>query len=155
MKRNLFILIILTAFMVSCNHDKVFEKYEKMNDNKWLKSQSLTFEVPIEDTSSVYDISLTVRHADYYTYANILVTIDQVTPVGEERYKNFDLRLRKNDGSFIGDGSGDIWDTKILVYKKMSFNNKGTYKFVVENHMPYVETEGIMEIGFVVEKAKD
>jgi gliding motility-associated lipoprotein GldH len=141
--------------MVSCNHDKVFEKYEKMSDNKWVKTQSLAFEVPIEDTLSAYDIFLTVRHADYYPYANILITINQITPSSEERYKNFDLRLRNTDGSFIGDGSGDIWDTKILVYKKMSFNNKGTYKFVVENHMPYVETEGIMEIGFVVEKTKD
>lgn len=141
--------------MVSCNHDKVFEKYEKMNDNKWLKNQALTFEVPIEDTSCVYDISLTVRHAEYYPYANILIAINQITPSAEDRYKIFDLRLRNADGSFIGDGSGDIWDTKIPVYKKMSFNNKGTYKFIVGNHMPYVETEGIMEIGFVVEKAKD
>lgn len=155
MKKNLFILLIITAFLGSCNQDKVYEKYEKMNDNKWLKSQSLTFEVPIKDTSMVYDISLTIRHAEYYPYANILITINQITPSAEERYKSFDLRLRNADGSFIGDGSGDIWDTKIILYKKISFNNKGTYKFIIENHMPYVETEGIMEIGFVVEKAKN
>jgi gliding motility-associated lipoprotein GldH len=154
MKRKIFPAMIIILFFVSCSSDNIFEKHEKMDGNKWLKSKVLTFEVPIEDTSSVYNISLAIRHAEYYPFANILIGINQITPSGEERYKDFDLKLRNADGSFIGDGSGDIWDTELLVYDKISFNTKGIYKFMVENHMPNVETEGIMEVGFLVVKTK-
>jgi len=141
--------------LASCNRNKFYEKNYKMTDNKWPKLQELTFEVPITDTAGYYDVVLNLRHTEYYAYANIIIGVNIITPNGEERYKHFDLMIKNPDNTFKGDGSGDIWDYSKIIYEKLSFNTTGTYKFVMSNHMPLIETEGIMEVGLSVEKSKD
>jgi gliding motility-associated lipoprotein GldH len=153
MKKFLFIsAIALLCF--SCNKNTVFNKNITMDDNEWPMDKTLTFEVPIDDTSSFYNIYIPVRHIDNYPYDGLLVNVTINTPSGEERSKNYKLKLRDENGKFIGDPGGDIWDADVAIIEKTKFNSLGTYKFEIVNNMPTTPTVCIMEVGLKVEKAE-
>jgi gliding motility-associated lipoprotein GldH len=154
MKKLLFLTPIILLFLVSCSKNKVFEKFEKFENNEWPMDKVVLFDVAIEDTSAFYDISIPVRHIDNFPYDGLLVVMTINTPSGEERSKKYKLKLRDDEGKFIGDVSGDIWDTTIPIIKKTKFNNIGTYKFEIVNDMPQTPTPCVMEIGLRIDKSE-
>lgn len=125
-----------------------------MDDNEWPMDKNLTFEVPIEDTASFYNVIIPVRHIDNYPYDGLLVNVTINTPSGEERSKNHKLKLRDENGKFIGDPGGDIWDADVPIMEKTKFNSVGIYKFEIVNGMPTTPTVCIMEVGLKVEKVE-
>jgi gliding motility-associated lipoprotein GldH len=140
--------------LASCNPNKVFERYENIDNNKWAKDKIVTFEVEINDISVPYDVELALRHSSYYVWADILVNLTTVYPDGEERMKDYDLFLRNKDGSFKAEGAGDLWDITFPLMEKASFNVKGKYIFKIQNIMPRLETDDIMQVGLIVKKSK-
>ena len=152
--KKIFIILLFSSIIVSCNKNKVFEKYEKFDNYDWNMDYSVKFEVPIKDTATAYNIFIPVRHVDNYPYDCLMVCVTIITPVGEERTKKHKLNFRDSAGKFLGDGAGDIWDEKTLIMGDIKFKNTGIYKFEILNNMPKTPTQGIMELGLLVEKSK-
>jgi gliding motility-associated lipoprotein GldH len=152
MKNLLLILTLL--FLCSCSKNKVFEKFEKFDDNEWPMSKTVKFDVAIEDTSAFYNVYIPVRHIDNYPYDGLLLNVSYDAPNGESRTKNYKLKFRDAGGKFIGDVAGDIWDEKSIIMEKFKFNSTGTYKFEIVNNMPTTPTVCIMEVGLTIEKSK-
>ena len=138
--------------MVSCSKKKVFEKYEKFDNYDWNMDKTVKFEVQIDDTAAAYNIYIPTRHIENYLYDCLKVNVIIYTPTGEERTKNYKLNFRDSEGKFIGNGLGDIWDEKTLIMGNIKFKNTGIYKFEIVNNMPIIPTQGIMELGLLVEK---
>ena len=152
--KKFFWPLLCLVLLASCNRSKIFERYEDIDNNKWAKDKILTFEVNIEDTASLYDIELQIRHSSYYVYADILVNLMIVYPNGEERTKDYDLMLRNKDGSFKAEGAGDLWDISFPLLEKINLNERGKYIFKIQNIMPRTETDDIMQVGLTVKKSK-
>jgi gliding motility-associated lipoprotein GldH len=151
--KNIIILLI-ALLLCSCGNKKVFEINIEMEDNEWKMNKTLTFDVPIDDTASFYNVYIPVRHIDNYPYDGLLVNVTLNTPTGEERSKNYKLQLRDENGNFKGDAGGDIWDIDVPIMEKIKFNSTGTYKFTIENNMPTTPTVCIMGVGLKVGKIK-
>lgn len=154
MKKLLFLTPIILLVLASCSKNKVFEKFEKFENNEWPMDKAILFDVAIKDTSAFYDISIPVRYIDNFPYDGLLVVMTINTPSGEERSKKYKLKLRDDEGKFIGDVSGDIWDATVPIIKKTKFNSAGTYKFEIVNDMPKTPTPCVMEIGLLIEKSE-
>ncbi|NVO02274.1 MAG: gliding motility lipoprotein GldH [Bacteroidetes bacterium] len=153
---NLLPILIFSIFLTlfSCNSIDVCNQKQTISNNVWVRDQTADFDVEIKDSIQKYDVSIVIRHASYYPYANLVVELFMTFPTGEERVKEHDLLLRNKDGSFLGEGMGDIWDISIPVYKNHVFNALGKYKFTIRNVMPVHETPGLMEIGLNIKKSK-
>ncbi len=154
MIRYRYLIMLLMLAFTSCTQNKVFEKFVKIENYNWKRDKIIKFEVPIEDTLSLYDVTLTIRHTSYYAYANIRVNMMISYPSGDMRVKDYNIFVRNPDGSFNGDGAGDLWDVTHPALEGVSFPVKGTYVFEVQNVMPLVETPDIMDVGLIVRKAK-
>ncbi len=154
MFRKKYLLLLLLLITASCSHNKVFEKYIKIDNYTWKRDNIIKFEVPVEDTISLYDITLALRHTSYYAYANIRVNIMITYPSGDTRTKDFDIPIRNDNGSFKGDGAGDLWDITYPALQEITLPFKGTYIFEVQNVMPLIETPDIMDVGLIVRKSK-
>ncbi len=150
--KKIFFALIIALFLFSCGKNKVYEKLIEMDDNEWPMNKTLTFEVPVKDTSSFYTVYIPVRHIDNYPYDGLLVNVTINTPSGEERSKNYKLKLRDENGKFIGNPGGDIWDADVPIMVKTKFNSIGAYKFEIINRMPTTPTVCIMEVGLKVVK---
>lgn len=154
MKKLLLLAPFCLLFLASCSEKKVFEKFEKFDNNEWPMNKTVSFDVTIDDTSSFYDISIPVRHIDNFPYDGLLIVMTINTPAGEMRSKKYKLKLRDDEGKFIGDVAGDIWDTNVSIIKKTKFNSIGLYKFTIENNMPITPTLCVMEIGLRIDKSE-
>jgi gliding motility-associated lipoprotein GldH len=149
-----FLIFVLPALLlISCDSGKVFQRFEDIPNNVWTKENTITFEVDIQDTAPAYDVELAVRHSIYYVWANIVVHLNVQYPSGEVRTKEVEFFVRNTDGSFKGEGAGDLFDINFPWMEDVTFPEKGKYIFTVQNAMPQVETEDVMQIGLIVRKA--
>jgi len=155
MKKTIVLLVLLSTILTSCSKNKVFEKYIKIDNNKWKRDNIITFNVDIKDVKSNYDITLALRHSTYYSFANIKVNVTLTFPSGDVRTRDFNIFLRNQDGSFKGDGAGDLWDITCPVFNQITCPDPGTYKIEVQNIMPIMELPDIMEVGIIVRKSEN
>jgi gliding motility-associated lipoprotein GldH len=154
MKKTILLLVIISALLTSCSKNKVFEKFTKLDNYKWKRDNLITFNVDIKDVSTNYDVTLALRHTTYYAFANIKVNVTLTFPSGEMRTRDYNIFIRNPDGSFKGDGAGDLWDITYPVFTDITFPETGTYKFEVQNVMPIMELPDIMDVGLTVRKAE-
>jgi len=161
MKKSLSLNILAFSVMAllitgSCTRGKIFEKYHKFENNTWKRvGDSVVFETPIKDTSALYDVFVAIRHTTFYPYDKISVGFTIYYPSGESRYSEHNIVLKDDRGKFVSEGLGDIWDIRVPVKEKFSFNNIGTYKFEIENLTGNkFLVPGVMEVGLIIKKAK-
>lgn len=157
MKMNkLFALLILSISFISCQPEgRVFSENQDLSPNlEWLKKDVLEFKVPIEDISSAYDMSVAFRYATGYQFQVAKVKITETSPSGNETVKEYDLKVRDENGDYIGDAGLDIWDSEHLIESDKKYQEKGTYTYKVEQNMPSDPMNFAMEIGVILDKAK-
>lgn len=154
MKKILPLLFVLslTMFLISCDQ-RVFQEFKDIPQYRWARENAITFDVEINDTLQAYDVELAIRHTSYYAFANIKVNVYSTFPSGETRTRDLDLMLRDKDGSFLGEGAGDLWDINFEYLSDFTFPRKGHYLFTVQNIMPLPETPEIMQVGWIVKKS--
>jgi len=154
MARYKYLVFLLLLILSACTNNKIFEKYIKTGNNVWKRDNVIKFEVPVDDTLSMYDVTIAIRHSSYYAFANIKVNLTISYPSGDMRTKEFNIFVRNEDGSFKGDGAGDLWDVTYPALQGVSFPFKGTYIFEIQNVMPLMETPDVMDVGLIVRKSK-
>lgn len=147
------ILLLILAFTLnSCDRNKVFEDYIKIENGIWSQENKINFEFEIEDTSSLHNVLLNVRHASVYKYNNLWLFIKSSSPSGTINIDTVECILADNENRWIGDGMGDIWDVQIPWKSNIRFANKGIYRIQIEQAMRIQNLPGIMDIGLRVEK---
>jgi len=160
MKKNPKINLILISLLMivlttACSRGKIFEKYHKFENNTWKRvGDHVWFEVPVKDTTALYDLFIAIRHATFYPYDKISVGITIYSPHGETRYSEHTVILKDDRGKFISEGLGDIWDIRVPFKENFTFGSTGLYKFEIENltGTKYL-LPGVMEVGLVIKRA--
>lgn len=147
-------LSILSILVVSCNKNTVFSKYETLADNEWKASNKLTFEVDMQDVKPFHNVYLTVRHSDSYPFNNLFVFLTTKYPDGKTSLDTLEVILADNKGVWLGNGTGDIWDTKTPIKKNVIFPQVGKYTFTFEQGMRSDPLPLIMDFGMVIEKSE-
>ena len=71
----LFVLVLLFAFITSCNKKVVVEDYRSLKNAAWNQDTALVFDINIPDPKKVYDLSFTVRNEGRYAYSLSLIHI--------------------------------------------------------------------------------
>jgi len=154
--RNLlaiFLLLTISLFSLSCDHGPVYEKYLKMKNSTWDRFDQKLFEIPIEDANKNIDINFVVRVTSKLTYDELPFYIILTTPAGEERIREIEIPVREN-GKMVGEPKGNVYETRVELWKEINIAAKGKCKISIENMIPKIQTEGIDEIGIVVTKSK-
>lgn len=154
-----FVFVICLATIVSsCGKDKVYQSRETFSDNTWdrlTKDNTVTFsDIEIEDTTSVYDIYVTLRHAPFINENKVKVLMKVIYPSGISRESVHTIKLRDRfDKKWVGDAMGDLIDVEDQVKHFVSLPEKGTYTISLTNLGKYSKLVGIMDIGVMVKKS--
>jgi gliding motility-associated lipoprotein GldH len=156
--RNKFIsgcaVVVIAAFLASCNGNVVYSKYQKFDNNEWHAKDKAVFDVEITDTESLNNINLMIRHADSYPYSNLFLFVTTKYPDGKTLTDTMEIVLANSKGEWQGSGAGDIFDFKIPVKKNVKFPLAGKYQFQFEQGMRVDPLPLIMDFGFEIEKSK-
>jgi gliding motility-associated lipoprotein GldH len=155
MKPNKFIwlclLIVLTQ--TACDKARVFEENVNIPDNVWNRNNKVRFDVAVDDLSAKYNFYINVRNAGNYPYSNLFIFMDTKYPDGFVSRDTLECILADESGTWLGDGSGDIFDNQIMFRKNFSMKQKGNYVFVLEQGMRVENLPLIMDVGIRLEKA--
>ena len=151
-----YIAILLTTIVVSSCVDKdiIFDESVIIGNASWNNEDMPYFDVNVEDTLSNYAFYLNIRHLENYRYSNFYMFLHTTFPNGNMTHDTIECILAYPDGRWIGDGSGSMRNSKILLNKNLRFPLKGNYHFEIEQAMRDNILEGITDVGIRFEKLK-
>lgn len=151
----LFVLVLLFAFITSCNKKVVVEDYRSLKNAAWNQDTALVFDINIPDPKKVYDLSFTVRNEGRYAYSNLWIFVTITPPSGKELSDTIELTLAKPSGEWLGSGLGDLYDRKYPYKKTIFFPEIGKYTISVRQGMRTQNgiLTGIHDFGISLEKA--
>lgn len=146
--------VLLIFLFSACDSNRVFEDNIDIPDYSWDVKNKLSFDVNIEDTTSLHNLYVNVRHASHYPYANLFLFITIKFPNGKLAKDTLECIFQNVDGRWNGDGMGDIWDNQVLWKPNTKFPLTGKYTFEYEHAMRLEQVPFIMDVGLRVEKAE-
>lgn len=156
MKKLLASLFLLTL-LAACGKINLAEKNVVIPQQAWSASFQPRIEFDINnDSSSLYNIYVVLRHNDAYRYKNIWMEI-ALQPPGDSAYNTRRELLLANDAKgWLGTGMDDLYEHRILLTDKPTlFAKKGKYVFTLKQIMREDPLENIMNVGIRIEKAKE
>ncbi len=156
MIKHFLVILTLSFALFSCQPEgRVYSDHKELSPElEWLQKDKREFKVPIEDTDTKYDLSLSFRYATGFPYKALNVSVTRISPNGKEMVKEYQLQVRSDYGDYIGDPGLDIWDSEHLVDEGISYEEKGTYTYVIEHLMPQDPVNFAMDIGLILDKAE-
>lgn len=154
MKASHTIIVLFLFILAACDRNVVFEKNTVIPDNRWEMNNIVKLEADIKDTITPNNIYINVRNAGGYQFSNLYLFLNTTTPKGEESLDTIELTLADEKGRWLGDGSGDIWDNRILLKRKFRFPKAGMYHFELQQAMRINPLPQIMDVGMRIEKAQ-
>lgn len=154
MKRLIEILLIslITIAVSSCgNQNVIYDESEIIPNAKWDYQERPYFDVNIEDILSSHAFYLNIRHLENYRYSNFYMFLHTTFPNGNVTHDTIECILAYPDGRWVGEGSGSMRTSKILLNNNLRFPLKGNYHFEIEQAMREPVLEGITDVGLRVE----
>lgn len=154
MKKTLS-LILLTCLFFSCQQEgRVYVQHQDLSPNvEWLRKDVREFKVPIENKDIDYNLSLSFRYATGYQYQIARLKVTEISPSGKETSKNHELKIRKDNGDYIGDPGYDIWDSEHMIEADKKYEETGTYTYLIEHIMPNDPLHFAMAVGVILDKS--
>jgi len=147
------IILLCVIFFFGCDSSRVFEENKQIEKNEWDQNSPISFQVPVTDTATSYNVYINIRNAGFYRFSNLYLFINTGFPGGQLQRDTLECTLAAPDGRWLGEGLGDIWDNRILFKQGVKFPQQGEYRFELIQAMRTNPLPGIMDAGIRIEKA--
>jgi len=154
--KTILLFALIGLSVTACNKVNVLEKNVAIKNHAWPASVKPEIQFTIEDTTSLYNVYLVVRHFDAYNYSNIWIRCSVTNP-GDSlaRSRQYNLTLADNEKGWLGTGMDDIFEQRVLIQPQTRFSKPGEYRFVLEQVMREDPLEHILNVGLRIEKTAD
>ena len=147
---------LLTLLLASaCQQNTTYDEQHVIPSRVWNRYTPQEFEVGVSNTNNYYhiDISVTVD-TTLYRYDAFPLMVKMQGPAGETRTFKANIATRQN-GHWMGEPAGDTRRTVSMRVKKFfSFNDKGSYRFLIDQATSQYNLEGACGLGLKVSRAK-
>ena len=160
--RNSFGLLFLFLGLISCDSNRVYDEYQSVNNNVWMKDAIVKFEVSILDTVSKNNLFLKVRNNKEYEFSNLFLIAKIDFPDGFQVVDTLEYEMTDKAGNFLGSGYTDIKENKLFYKENVQFTQTGNYKIEVQQAMRkngnikgLDSLKGVTNVGFRVELATE
>lgn len=150
-----FLLLIIMTLSSCINNDVIFDESVTIANSSWNNQDLPFFDVNVEDTVSAYEFFFNIRHLENYRYSNFYMFLHTTFPDGNQTHDTIECILSYPNGEWIGDGSGSMRSSKILLNNNLHFPISGKYHFEIEQAMREPVLEGITDVGLRFEKIKN
>jgi gliding motility-associated lipoprotein GldH len=156
---RLFVLFLTAVFLVSCESDTVFSEVRAM-DGHWGAAEVVAFKLPKLDSLKKYNLFLNIRNTNEYKFNNIFLIVSMNFPHGKTVTDTLEYRMANPDGSWMGQGIGDVKENKLWYKENVQFFEDGVYTVDIAQAMRnngdvegVTKLEGITDVGFSIEEA--
>ncbi|HPY83162.1 MAG: gliding motility lipoprotein GldH [Bacteroidales bacterium] len=149
-----FFMIMMLVF-TSCEPGTVYKKIKKLPENRMLRDTSFTFEFNNTNQAETYDIVLLFRYVHGFQFKQVVFDLEYFSENKNPIRFTFGIPIVGNDGKYIGEGMGDIWDIEHTILSKQRLP-EGINTFVIQNktHLDLNYIPNVMEVGLKIVQAK-
>jgi len=152
--RNFFGAICIIALLSGCSTLDVFEKNTFFPEHVWKSNNPCSFTFNIDDTVSLYQIYVVIRHEDAYHFNNIWLNIATKAPGDTVRNQQVNVQLANNKKGWLGTGMDDVFDHRVRITRTPVKLKKGVYSFTLQQNMREDPLQYVLNAGIRVEKQK-
>lgn len=153
--KKLLIIFLLSTLAISCIKIDLFEKQVPIPSQQWFYNNVPQFTFHIDDTSSMYNVFVVLRHTDLYNYQNIWLRMGSKAPGDSMHFQNINLILASDSKGWEGSGMDDIFEVrKNISPGPVSFKKTGDYTFSIAQIMRENPLKYILNVGIRIEKVK-
>jgi gliding motility-associated lipoprotein GldH len=145
---------VLSLVFAGCDSNRLFEENKEITNDTWDMNQRVSFEFDVPDTITKYNLYFNVRNTDDYPFSNLYIFSHISFPNGKTGVDTVELPLTNPDGSWIGNGQGDIHDCQLIFRKGVRFPVAGEYRIELEQAMRMEKLPGIKDVGIRIERAE-
>jgi len=144
----LLAFLFFTGFLSGCSSN-VIDRNAEIPERKWTYRNHLKVPFEIKDSSKPYSIYFKLRHTAAYRYANIFILVhfkdgkNKVT-------KRYQYKLAKNDGEWLGSGSGNVFNYTFPLLTNYHFAHAGQFEIEIEQNMRDNPLLEVSDIGILV-----
>lgn len=139
----------LLFVLSSCNFNTVVDTNNSVEDNRWLYANAAKADFEITDVSKPYQVRFKLRINTEYRYSNLFV-IATFKDAKQRKRVRYQFKLAKEDGTWLGKGSGDLYTYAFPLLKNHRFADKGKYSISIEQNMRDNPLLGISDVGIEV-----
>lgn len=139
--------------LAACQGDTLYAHFYNLPERAWEADSLAIFRVDMADSTTLCDVSLEIRNDNNYSYSNLWLFIDVVSPAGETRRDTVECLLANADGTWRGGGWGSLYSLRCPYLTRVRFAEAGTYTFRVTQGMRDERLRGIRDIGLFVDRA--
>tara|TARA_B110000093_G_scaffold163421_1_gene186289 strand:- start:663 stop:1148 length:486 start_codon:yes stop_codon:yes gene_type:complete len=153
---------LLFLCFISCDSNRIFDEYQSIDENTWLKDRIVNFELAVEDTVSKNNLFINIRNDKEYEFSNLFLITKMEFPNGVKIIDTLEYEMTDKFGNHLGSGYTDIKVNKLFYKENVQFSKKGNYTFQVEQAMrksgnihSLDSLKGITDVGFRIELATE
>ncbi len=157
--RNLFIIIIISLSITSCNDTTVFSTYKPISKSQWHKDSIINFTFNPIDTISKNNLYINLRNNNDYQYSNLYLIVGIDFPDNKSIVDTLEYEMTDAEGKFLGTGFTDLKENKLEYKTDVNFPTTGTYTIFIQQAMRKSGEangidflEGITDVGLQIEK---
>jgi gliding motility-associated lipoprotein GldH len=128
----------------------------------WNMNDEIQFTLPPLDSLKKYDVFLHLRNTNEYPYNNIFLIVSMNFPHGKTVTDTLEYRMAAADGTWLGNGIGDVKESKLWYKEGVTFFESGNYSLTVSqavrnngNVGGVSKLKGITEVGYSIREAKE
>lgn len=151
---KLFVIcVVLLSIFSACTEASFYEKSYSFPKNNWNLKVKPMFKVDIQDTTKLYDFTITLRTTTDYSFSNCWLYLNTKTPNKIKAREPFEIKITNADGTWIGNKSGTIVEN-VLHFNRRKFPIKGVYYFQLEQAVVQENLGEVLDVGIRMEEVK-
>jgi gliding motility-associated lipoprotein GldH len=156
---KLLAFFLLTVIFVSCETNTIFSETRAM-EGHWGADEVVEFKLPQLDSLKNYNLFLNIRNTNEYKFNNIFLIVSMNFPQGKTVTDTLEYRMANPDGTWMGQGIGNVKENKMWYKESVPFFEEGNYTITIAQAMRnngdvegVTKLEGITDVGFSIEEA--
>ncbi len=151
--KAIFLLLNLGLITItSCQQSNVFDSVQPIPIEGFGYSDSLVYDVKINDTAAHYNLYITLRHKATYPYSNLWLKVGTRLPDNSYTSKDLSLPLCELSGKWYGTTIADIVSQKISIQPNATLSQGGVYTFSIMQNSRDSLVSDLLEMGIRLER---
>lgn len=159
--RNSLNWVVLLLLLASCDSKTVVGEMKSLTGG-WPQNEAVSFDIPTLDSLQTYNVFLHLRNTNDYPFNNIYLIVAMDFPHGKVVTDTLEYRMAAPDGTWLGQGIGNVKESKLWYKEGVQFFEKGMYTLRVSQAVRnngevggVSDLKGITDVGYSIEKASE
>ena len=152
-KQGLFLVLLLSLF--ACNDNVWFKKQLEIPNDEWSYDNILSYEIEVEDTTSLHNIDLEVEYDEnVFGFQNLYVNINTTFPDQKVTNQIVSLEILGEEAQMVRNCSGGKCTVTILLLSNFKFKQQGIHVIEISQFSRDEKLKGISKLGLSVSQQK-